>query len=140
MGIAIGWFACHGWTVCVPLTDSQPYDLVVDQGFGLRRVAVRTSTQRGPNGAYEVGLRTQGGNYTQKSKVRLFDPTIVDLLFVALDDGNSYLIPAVEIACKASITVGGRKYQQFHVDVVSTASTSVFQTEGEGSTPSVHSQ
>lgn len=64
MGIAIGWFACHGFTVCVPLTDSQPYDLVVDGGEGLKRVAVRTTTQKRGQ-TYLVGLRTQGGNKSQ---------------------------------------------------------------------------
>lgn len=122
MGVAIGWFACAGWTVCVPLTDSQPYDLVVDAGDGvLCRVSVRTSTQRQPKGQYEVGLRTQGGNHTQRAKVRHFDPAIVDILFVACDDGTKYLIPSAAITNRSSLTVGGSKYNEFQVGVVSTA-------------------
>jgi PD-(D/E)XK nuclease superfamily protein len=118
MGIAIGWFACQGWTVCVPLTDSQPYDLVVDDGaHGLQRVSVRTSTLKLVSGSYEVGLRTRGGNHTQRTKNKHFDPKLVELLFVACEDGSKYLIPAQEINSRSSITVG-RKHQQYRVGVV----------------------
>ena len=30
MGIAIGYFVAQGYTVSVPLTDSQDYDLIID--------------------------------------------------------------------------------------------------------------
>jgi hypothetical protein len=30
VGLAIGWFTSQGHTVCVHLTDSQDYDLVVE--------------------------------------------------------------------------------------------------------------
>jgi len=32
VGMAIGWCVSVGWTVCVPLTDSQEYDLVIGSG------------------------------------------------------------------------------------------------------------
>lgn len=32
LGVAIGWFTTHGYTMSVPLTDSQDYDLIVDDG------------------------------------------------------------------------------------------------------------
>ena len=38
LGLAIAWFTAAGWTVSVPLTDSQPYDLVVDDNGVLQRV------------------------------------------------------------------------------------------------------
>jgi PD-(D/E)XK endonuclease len=114
MGIAIGWFACAGYTVCVPLTDSQPYDLIVDDGeHGLQRVSVKTTTRTHPNGTYRVGLRTQGGNKSQ-FKIRPFDQAVVDLLFVACDNGDRFLLPVGEFQVTNEITLG-MKYEQFRI-------------------------
>lgn len=113
MGIAIGWFACTGYTVCLPLTDSQPYDLIVDDGeHGLQRVSVKSTTAI-RRGRYEVGLRTQGGNKTQFT-IRHFDNLGVELLFVACANGDRYLIPAVEVSSRSYITLGS-KYLRFRV-------------------------
>jgi hypothetical protein len=113
MGIAIGWFACAGYTVCLPLTDSQPYDLVVDDGeTGLQRVSVRTTTAV-VKGLYDVGLRTVGGNKTQ-TKFRNFDRTQVELLFVACDNGDRYLIPTTAFDAKTYLRLGA-KYVAFKV-------------------------
>jgi PD-(D/E)XK endonuclease len=113
MGIAIGWFACAGYTVCLPLTDSQPYDLVVDDGeHGLQRVSVKSTTQL-KRGFYQVGLRTQGGNKSQFT-IRHFDSQGVELLFVACGNGDRYLIPAAEVCVKSYIQLGP-KYRRFRV-------------------------
>jgi hypothetical protein len=37
LGVAIGWFCQNGYVVNIPLTDSQEYDLVVDNGQGLKK-------------------------------------------------------------------------------------------------------
>jgi len=113
MGIAIGWFACAGYTVCVPLTDSQPYDLVVDDGeHGLQRVSVKTTTQI-KGGAYEVGLRTQGGNKSQFT-IRHFDQAGIEILFVACDDGSRYVIPTTAFAARSYLHLS-KKYEQYKV-------------------------
>jgi hypothetical protein len=113
MGIAIGWFACAGYTVCLPLTDSQPYDLIVDDGeHGLQRVSVKSTTQL-KLGLYQVGLRTQGGNRSQFT-IRHFDNLGVELLFIACSDGGRYLIPAAKITSKSYIQLGA-KYAQYRV-------------------------
>ncbi|MPZ26859.1 MAG: hypothetical protein GEV12_10660 [Micromonosporaceae bacterium] len=113
MGIAIGWFACAGYTVCLPLTDSQPYDLVVDDGErGLQRVAVRSTTQF-KDGAYEVGLRTLGGNKTQ-FRIRHFDHAAAEMLFVACANGDRYLIPTADFVNRSLIRLGP-KYARYQV-------------------------
>lgn len=112
MGIAIAWFAAHDYTVLVPLTDSQSYDLAVDNGT-LQRVFVRTTTRVNKNGTFAVGLRTQGGNKSQFS-VRSFDKGSVDLLFVACSNGDQYLIPSSKVEAKSEITVG-KKYTEYKV-------------------------
>ena len=46
LGQAIGYFTSLGFTVSVPLTDSQEYDLIVDNGFSLNRVQVKRCTYK----------------------------------------------------------------------------------------------
>jgi hypothetical protein len=56
--------------VCVPLTDSQDYDLVVEFEDGLKKIQVRTTTQRSNSSEfYIVHLRICGGN-SKKNFVR----------------------------------------------------------------------
>lgn len=114
MGLAISHFCGEGHTVSIPLTDSQPYDLIVDDGDSLKRIFIRTTTIKKYSG-FEVGLRTQGGNHSQRSKQKLFDPTCCDLLFIACADGNTYLIPSDKIKNTSSITVGNKKYGEFKI-------------------------
>lgn len=104
LGAAIGWFTLHGYTVCIPLTDSQDYDLVVDNG-ALKRVQVKTTCRRSKYGIFEVELRTKGGNKSGTT-TKLFDGTKVDLLFVLTDDGAMYLIPTDTLGLRRQISLG----------------------------------
>lgn len=122
MGIAIGWFACAGYTVCVPLTDSQGYDLIVDDGeHGLQRVSVKTTTRTNRVGraklqggsAYVVGLRTQGGNKSQ-FKIRPFNHLGTELLFVACANGDRYLVPTSEFTETSELTLG-KRFDKFKI-------------------------
>jgi hypothetical protein len=58
---AIAHFGGRGWSISMPLIDSQPYDLVVDDGVRLHRVQVKTTTYRSPSGTFIVSLATRGG-------------------------------------------------------------------------------
>lgn len=114
LALAIAYFAMRGWTVSVPLTDSQEYDLIFDDG-SLRKVQVKTSTQKGNAlGTYIVELRTLGGNqsfYTAKK----FDPTSVDFLFIVTEDGSKYLIPSNRIKARGQLTVN-QSTKEFQVE------------------------
>lgn len=114
MGVAIGWFASNGYTVCVPLTDSQGYDLIVDDECMLKRVFVRTTTRKNGSGNWEAGLRTQGGNKSQ-FKIRKFDKDAVELVFIVCGDGSMFLIPSGKVECMSSITLGD-KYKEYMLD------------------------
>lgn len=104
LGVAIGWFSCQGFTVCIPLTDSQPYDLVVETDDGLKKVQVKT-TRNVRNGRCEVELRTKGGNKSGTGKTKQFDPKTVDLLFVLTHDGRKYLIPTNRLRGTSTIVL-----------------------------------
>lgn len=111
LGVAIAWFTAEGHTVCVPLTDSQDYDLVIDDGR-LNKVQVKTTTVH-QDGSYVVELRTSGGNRSGTGKTKKFDSTQIDILFVVTDDGTKYLIPSSEISstCRLSLGTKYRKYR-----------------------------
>ena len=114
LGAAIGWYTAHGYTVCVPLTDSQDYDLVVDRGDGLQRVQAKTSWYQ-PRGRYIVSLRTMGGNQSWSGVVKKFDADRVEALFVLTASGDKYVIPSAVLRGKSTVTLG-REYEVFHVD------------------------
>ena len=44
LGIAIAYFSRVGAEVAIPLTDTQRYDLIIENGSGLERVQVKTTT------------------------------------------------------------------------------------------------
>jgi hypothetical protein len=104
---AIAWFGAQGWSVCLPLIDSQPYDLVVDDGAKLLRVQVKTTTAKTPYGLYVVGLATNGGNQSFHTTKR-FDAGASDLLYVLTDDRSRYLIPTKAITAKTSLNLGAK--------------------------------
>ena len=115
LGQAVGWFAANGYTVALPLTDSQDYDLIVDNGEQLLRVQVRTTRVRRPTGIYEVGLRVKGGNLSGAGRVKHFDPGRVELLYVLTESGDQYVIPTGTITNRSSVNLGV-KYRMYQVE------------------------
>lgn len=82
---AIATFTKLGWDVSIPLTESAPYDLVVDNGVAVFRVQVKyTSTG-------EVDLR----NIHSNSKGYVIKKTIAqtyDWLYILLSDGREFVV------------------------------------------------
>jgi hypothetical protein len=104
---ALAYFGSVGWSVSMPLIDSQPYDLVADDGVRLHRVQVKTTTHRSRYGVFVVSLATRGGNqsfHTSKD----FDPSASDLLYVLTDERKRYLIPTRAITTTTSVSLGER--------------------------------
>ncbi len=114
LGNAIAYFASRGWTVCIPLTDNQHYDLIVDDGNKLNRIQVKTSKCINENKTYDVELRTMGGNRSGIGKTTLFDPKKLEYVFVLTNNGNRYLIPAKKIKATCGITVG-KKWNEYKI-------------------------
>lgn len=106
MGETIAAFTREGWTVCVPLTDNQPYDLVIDRGNGPERVQVKTTRYKTKYGVYQTALRTNGGNRSGGGKAKLFSPEEVEWLFVLNNDGDKYLIPAAAVSSGSALNLG----------------------------------
>lgn len=107
LGAAIGWFTAHGYTVSVPLTDSQDYDLIVDDGNDLLRVQVKTTTFK-MKAHYVVALKTCGGNRKEAWNKR-FDHSSVELLFVLTEAGDKYLFKTSDFTAGSSMNLGPDK-------------------------------
>ena len=112
LGVAIGWFSSNGWTVCLPLTDSQDYDLVVDKNKRLYKVQVKTTRAQSKYNVYEVCLKTSGGNKTGTGKTKMFDQSSCSYLFVVTDASDKYLIPTRSVKGKTMISLG-KNYRKY---------------------------
>jgi hypothetical protein len=91
----------------MPLIDSQPYDLVVDDGRELSRVQVKTTTRRSAFGVFVVSLKTNGGNQSFHT-AKPFDARACDLLYVLTDARSRYLVPTSAFAATTTLNMGER--------------------------------
>jgi hypothetical protein len=112
LGKAIGWLCEKGFTVSLPLTDSQDYDLIVDIDDGLCRVQIKTTSYKRIN-VFSVSLSVKGGNKSS-SKIKKFDNTKVEYVFVLTSDDEMYFIPSKEINSTSTINLGD-KYKSFKI-------------------------
>lgn len=105
MCYAIAYYSKLGYTISIPITDSQDYDLIVDTGTNILKVQVKTTSYKTEHGVYSVGLKTCGGNKSGNS-IKTFETNSSDLLFVLTNDGDCYSIPRHAITSKSSINLG----------------------------------
>ena len=106
LATAILWFEQNGYSTYIPLTDSQEDDLVVRINGKLCGVQVKTTYHQKPSGSYAVNLVVSGGNRSGTGKIKYFDPTMVDYLFVVTDANDKYLIPATHVLAKKALVLG----------------------------------
>ena len=116
MCYAIAYYSKLGWTISIPVTDSQDYDLIVDNGDSLLKVQVKTTTQVSEYGIPQVNLRVNGGNRSGSTN-KLFDTNDCDLLFVMTEKGEFFSIPREEITAKTAISLG-EKYLPYKVNLI----------------------
>lgn len=114
LGAAIAWFTSNEYTVSIPLTDSQDYDLIVDKTGIVSRVQVKTSSYK-RNDNYYVQLSVKGGNKSGTGKIKKFDKNRVELVFVLTDDGGKYLIPSTEIEVKNHYSLTNDRIMKYKV-------------------------
>lgn len=116
MCYAITYYSKMGWTISIPITDSQDYDLIVDTGSSLLKVQVKTTNQIAPSGASIVALRTNGGNKSGNTS-KNFDENESDLLFVMTNRAEFFSIPRKEITAVSTITLS-EKYLPYKVTLL----------------------
>lgn len=99
LGIAIGYFSTNGYTVSIPLNDTQDYDLLIDRDNEIKRVQVKYTSCKTKYGNYQVALKSCGGTKGTTYK------TVIDTIFIASDQLDMYLIPKSEINNKSTLNL-----------------------------------
>lgn len=110
LSIAIGYYGSSGYTVCLPLNDTQDYDFIIDDGLKLQKVQVKCTGFVNKYGRYEVPLRSCGG--TKGRVYKYVKDSDVDILFVVCTNGWLFAIPKEEIYQKTAINLCNKEYDQ----------------------------
>lgn len=114
LAAAIGYYGTQGYTVSIPLNDTQDYDLVVDNGEKLLKVQVKATGQRSDQGYTIVMLSSSGGTSGQVYKT--IRDTDIDILFVVTELLELYEIPFKELENNVKTLNLGPNRQCFRVD------------------------
>lgn len=103
LGIAIGYFSINGYTVSVPLNDTQDYDLVIEKDGKLETVQVKSTDCKTKYGVYQVALKSCGG--TKGKTYKTVVNTKVDKLAIITKELNIYIIPIKDIKNKSTLNL-----------------------------------
>lgn len=114
LAMAIAYFGTHGYNVCLPLNDTQDFDLIVEKDGIMQRVQCKATSQRTPYNVTTVDLRSTGG--TKGSVYKTLIETNIELLFVINESKEIWLIPKSSITNIKSLNLGD-KYQEFKIEM-----------------------
>lgn len=125
LGAAIAWFTANAYTVAVPLTDTQAYDLIVEKDRRLFTVQVKYTNHKQPGSKrvsgttpfhFHCDLSTTSRPRRGATKYQrvLMDKTFIDLLFVVTGTGTRYLIPVSSLTVSTHLKLS-EKYDGFQV-------------------------
>ena len=106
--IAIAYYASNGYTVSIPLNDTQDYDLVVDKDNILKKVQVKSTSCKTKYGNYQVALKSCGG--TKGKTYKTVIETNIDELFILTKDLEIYILPIKEVKNKSTLNIS-KKYE-----------------------------
>ena len=113
MSMTIAYFGSNGYTVSIPLSDTQWYDLIIEKDGKFQTIQCKTTTTE-DNTIY---LRSMGGSNGSEYDNVLDHP--VDLLFCLDNSQKLYLIPVVDIRAsgnKKAITISQKsKWSKYQV-------------------------
>ena len=95
LSLAIAYFGSNGYTVSIPLNDTQKYDLIIEKDGIFQSVSCKFGGEKTENpDAYSCQLRTIGSKGTFHGTVK---DSKTDLLFCLRPDGIMYVIPVKDI-------------------------------------------
>lgn len=90
--MAVNYFTCHGYTVSLPLNDTQWYDLIIEKDGIFQTVQCKaTQTDNG-----EISLRNMGGT-KGKEYDNITNHDNLDYLFCINKDLDMWNIPVKEL-------------------------------------------
>lgn len=114
LGIAIAYYSSKGYTVSIPLNDTQDYDLVVDKDGKLYKVQVKATACKTKYNKYQVALKSCGGTNGKTYKTVI--DTNIDEIFIVTDTMEMFLIPIEEIKNKSTLNLC-QKYEKYRVTI-----------------------
>ena len=115
LGMAIAYYTSKGYTVSIPLNDTQDYDIIVDKNNILKRVQVKSSGCKTKYDNYQVALKSCGGTKGRTYKTVL--ETNVEELFILLENMEMYVIPINKINNKTTLNICD-KYEEYKVTLI----------------------
>ena len=117
LAMAIAYYGANGFTVSLPLNDTQDYDLIVDDGTDIFRVQAKFSSVQVPSGKYQFALRSIDGRDGEVYKTVVH--TKADILFATTADMQSYQIPLGYLDQEDTVNLGGADddYAEFRVSI-----------------------
>lgn len=113
LGIAIAYFSTNGYTVSIPLNDTQDYDLIVEKENKFYSIQVKSTGCKTKYGNYQVALKSCGG--TKGTNYKTVIDTNVDFVFIVANDMSMYLIPKNEIKNRTTINLCD-KYFKYKIE------------------------
>lgn len=112
LGMAIAYYSSNGYTVSIPLNDTQDYDLIIEKDGILKTVQVKATGCKRKNGNYQVALKSCGGTSGKTYKTVI--ETKVDILFIIDENIDMYEIPKQEIKNRSTLNLC-KKYDKYKV-------------------------
>ena len=91
LSLAIAYYGTQGYTISLPLNDTQWYDLIIEKDGVFQTVQCKFTASKNN----EISLRSTGG-----TKGSVYDNLLnhnLDILFCADKDMNMYSIPVKEL-------------------------------------------
>ena len=114
LGIAIGYYSANGYTVSIPLNDTQDYDLIVDKNNVLKKVQVKATSCKTKYNKYQVALKSCGG--TKGETYKTIIDTKIDEVFIVTETMEMFIIPIEEIKNKTTLNLC-EKYEKNRVKI-----------------------
>ena len=103
LGQAIAYFTKCGYTISLPLNDSQWYDLIIEKDGLFQTVQVKYCGQELRENVFKCKLVLTSG--TSRKDVYKIKETPVDLLFASCANGDNYLIPTEDFENANMVTL-----------------------------------
>ena len=112
LGIAIAYYSANGYTVSIPLNDTQDYDFIVHKDNILKKIQVKATSCKTKYNKYQVALKSCGG--TKGGTYKTVVDTNIDEVFIVTDSLELFRIPIEVIKNKATLNLC-EKYEKYKI-------------------------
>lgn len=115
LAAAINYFSSINYNCFLPMQDLSRFNLAIESDGRLFRINVISTSYKTKFGVYRVSLKTFGGHGSGE-RVRLFDSTHQDFVFIHTSNDQKFLIPSEEVSPKHALSLGAyAKYEIFQI-------------------------